>query len=203
MKNITELLKDIGIEIPQEKQAEFNKAFGENYKTVAEVEKKVAKLEAERDTEKTRADNAEGALEKFKDIDPAQIQTELADWKKKAEEAEQNAAAQLAERDFSDALKTELEAYAFSSEYAKQGIIAKIKEAGLKLSDGKILGLKDLMDQIKEKDADAFVDADADRNRARFTQHQGKLPTKGTKLTPAELMKLKNEFPEIDIKQYM
>lgn len=39
MKNIHTLLSEIGITIPDEKKAEFDKAVLANYKTVAEVEK--------------------------------------------------------------------------------------------------------------------------------------------------------------------
>ena len=37
MKNIHEILKEIGIEIPEDKKASFNTAVNENYKTVAEI----------------------------------------------------------------------------------------------------------------------------------------------------------------------
>ena len=45
MKNYEELLKDIGIDIPEDKKEEFGKLFNENYKTIAEVEKLKTKLE--------------------------------------------------------------------------------------------------------------------------------------------------------------
>lgn len=38
--------------------------------------------------------------------------------------------------------------------------MTEIKEKGLKLENGKILGLNDLIDSIKERDASAFVDDD-------------------------------------------
>ena len=50
--------------------------------------------------------------------------------------------------------------------------MAEVKEAGLKLKDGKILGLSDLIGQIKERDASAFVDEQqqqAQQRAARFT----------------------------------
>lgn len=39
MKNIYELLSAAGIELPEDKKADFDKAFAENYKTIAEVNK--------------------------------------------------------------------------------------------------------------------------------------------------------------------
>lgn len=45
MINIHEILKNVGIEIPEDKKADFEKSFSENYKTVAEVQKINSKLE--------------------------------------------------------------------------------------------------------------------------------------------------------------
>ena len=73
---------------------------------------------------------------------------------------------------FSDALKTELESVKFSSDAAKRAVMAEVKESGLKLKDGKILGLSDLIGQIKERDASAFIDEKQEQARqqaARFT----------------------------------
>lgn len=135
------------------------------------------------------------------------MQKELSDWKQKATEAEKNAQAQLYERDFADALKTEFEGIKFSSEAAKRAIMAEVKEADLKLKDGKILGLNDLLSQMKEKDASAFVDdaqQQAQQNMARFTVPAGKSGSAG-KLTKAdwkgmsldERIALKNSNPEL------
>lgn len=175
MKNIVEICRDFGIEIPADKQADFGKAVAENYKTVSEVEKKIGKLETDRDTWKGKAEAAEAALQGFDGIDPAKIQSELESWKRKAADAEKNAQAQLYERDFADALKGELESVKFSSEAAKRDVMAQINAAGLRLNNGKILGLSDLIGQIKQTDASAFVDEQLERleaGKARFTQPQ-------------------------------
>lgn len=44
MKNIHELLGNLGIEIPADKKNDFDKAVGENYKTVEEFNRKMEKL---------------------------------------------------------------------------------------------------------------------------------------------------------------
>ena len=52
MKNIYEILKSFGIEIPEEKKADFEKQVAENYKTVKEVDGikiKLSNTETERD----------------------------------------------------------------------------------------------------------------------------------------------------------
>ena len=45
MVNIHEILKNIGVEIPEDKKTEFDKAITENYKTIAEVKKINDKLD--------------------------------------------------------------------------------------------------------------------------------------------------------------
>ncbi len=95
------------------------------------------------------------------------MQAELDTWKQKAETAENDYKQKIYDRDFSDALKTEMESIKFSSEAAKKAVMTEIKESGLKLKDGKILGLSDLIGQIKERDASAFVDEQAKRQNSR------------------------------------
>ena len=59
MKNIYELLKAIGVEVPEDKKAEFDKALNENYKTISEminIQNKLEKAESERDTYKDKYD---------------------------------------------------------------------------------------------------------------------------------------------------
>lgn len=168
MQNIIEICKEFGFEIPTDKQAEFNKRVSENYLTKAEHDKKLGKAESERDSWKEKAETAETTLKSFEGIDPANIQKELADWKRKAEEAEKNAQKQIYERDFADALKEEIGAYKFSSESARRSVMRDIEEAGLKLKDGKILGLSDLIEQIKKNDASAFV-TEGEEDKPRFT----------------------------------
>lgn len=196
MQKLIETLKEFGVEIPADKQADIKKALSEHYKNVAEHNKAIAKLEADRDKWKSQAEAAENTLKSFDGIDPAQIQTELATWKQKAEEAEKNAQAQIYERDFADALKSEMEGYKFTSEAAKRDVMAQIKAAELKLKDGKILGLSDLIEQIRKNDESAFVDEHQEQleaNKARFTQPQK--PGSGAKfgtMTKKDIMDIKD-----------
>ena len=158
MADIFELLKDAGVEIPADKKDAFNREFRKTYKSEGEVSKVTGNLESDRDAWKKRAEDAEATLKTFDGIDPAKIQAEVETWKQKAETAEKDYAAKLAERDFEDALKEEIGQYKFTSEAAKKSIMADIRAAGLKCKEGKILGLSDLIAQMKEKDSSAFVD---------------------------------------------
>ncbi len=173
MQNIIDILKELGIEVPEDKTADLNKKVAENYKTVAEHTRKLEKAEADRDNYKSQFETAQETLKGFEGVDLNTMNQQLADYKKKAEDAEKEYNAKIAERDFEDALKTEMENYKFSSGAAKKAVMAQIREKGLKVSNGKILGLNDLFDQIKEEDASAFVDEsdpNQNPNPARFTQ---------------------------------
>ena len=183
MQKLIDTLKSFGIEIPEDKQADVKKALSENYKNAKEVAKTLSKVEGERDDWKVRAETAEETLKSFDGIDPANIKSELETWKQKAADAEKEFNAKIYDRDFSDALKAALDDVKFSSEAAKKSVMADIKEAGLKLKDGKILGLNDLIEQMKQSDASAFVDESqqqAQQNQARFTTHVGQQQTPGT-----------------------
>ncbi|MEY8223102.1 phage scaffolding protein [Enterocloster aldenensis] len=174
----TEELKAQGL---TEEQISF--VMAENGKDLKKLQKENDNLTSDRDTWKEKAEAAETTLKGFEGVDLETMQKELSDWKQKATEAEKSAQAQLYERDFADALKTEFEGIKFSSEAAKRAIMAEVKEAGLKLKDGKILGLNDLIGQMKEKDASAFIDdaqQQAQRNMARFTAPLGKQNAPGT-----------------------
>ena len=194
MQKLIETLGSFGIEIPEDKQADVKKALSEHYKNAGEVSKTLSKGEGERDNWKSRAETAEATLKKFDGIDPDNIKTELDTWKQKAADAEKDFNDKIYERDFADALKSALEDVKFSSEAAKKAVMADIKAAGLKLKDGKILGLNDLLDQMKEDDASAFVDDDqqtAMQNQARFTTgitHNNK----PGKMTKADIMNIKD-----------
>ena len=184
MQKLIDTLKSFGIEIPEDKQADVKKALSEHYKNAKEVAKTLSKVEGERDGWKERAETAEETLKSFDGIDPTNVKTELETWKQKAADAEKEFNAKIYDRDFSDALKTALDDVKFSSEAAKKSVMADIKEAGLKLKDGKILGLNDLIEQMKQSDASAFVDESqqqAQQQQARFaTTRIGHQQTPGT-----------------------
>lgn len=184
----TEELKAQGL---TEEQISF--VMAENGKDLKKLQKENDNLSVDRDTWKEKAEAAETTLKGFEGVDLETMQKELSDWKQKATEAEKSAQAQLYERDFADALKTEFEGIKFSSEAAKRAIMAEVKEAGLKLKDGKILGLNDLLSQMKEKDASAFVDGaqqQVQQNMARFTAPK-KTNSSGT-MSKDEIMAIKD-----------
>ena len=202
MQKLIDTLRGFGIEIPEDKTADVKKALSENYKHIGEYTKATQKLETDRDSWKQRAETAEEALKSFDGIDPADIKSQLEEAQRKVKEAQDDADKRIADRDFNDALKAELDSLKFTSAAARKSVENDIRAAGLKLKDGKILGLSDLIEQIKGADSSAFVDeaqAAAEANRARFTQPMNQQTGKVKRLSEMSLderMRLKREKPD-------
>lgn len=206
MENITEILKEFGLEIPADKKKDFEKKFNENYKTVSEFDKKVKRAEEERDNYKEKFEKADETLKGFEGIDVKELQDQIEAYKQNEKKMKEDYDAKIAERDFADALTKEIDNYKFTSNSAKEAVLNQIKAAGLKLVDGKIMGLNDMIDSIKEKDAGAFVNekqAELEGKKAKFTTSINNKMADGKKISPSELMKLKNENPDLDISQYI
>lgn len=165
--------------------------MAENGKDIKKAQKQADDLTADRDAWKVKAEAAEETLAKFEGIDPDKIKSELETWKKRAEDVEIDYRAKLDERDFNDVLKSELDGIKFSSNAARKAIEAEIRAAGLKVKDGKILGLNDLITQLKESDTDAFVpDNDPNQTKAMFTKPIENKPAGG--MTKDEIMSIKD-----------
>lgn len=189
MQNIIEILKANGLELTEEQQSAINKAVAENYKTVAEFDKKIGKLEAERDGLKEQYDTVSETLKSFDGVDVDGMKKQLEEAQKKAEDAEKAYNARLTEREFDDALREALNGYRFSSEYAKSAIIAEVKSKGLPMVDGKIVGLGEVMEGIKQRDADAFT---SDKPTAQFTTSFGNEDNGKKYETKEDILKIKD-----------
>lgn len=195
MKNITEILKDLGITVPEDKTAELTKLVAENYKTVAEFDKKVGRLETERDGYKTQLDAANENLKKFEGLDADALKAELAEAQKKAADAEKDLKDKLEERDYNDALKACMAGVKFSSNAAKAAVMEQIRKQGLKRDGEKLLGFEDSLKAAKEADPDAFA-REEDPNvppPARVTTKLGGGAPGGKKYTSKdEIMSIKD-----------
>lgn len=69
MKNIHDILKNFGLEVPEDKKADFDKAWKENYRTKAEYEKATS----QRDEYKTSLDTVNEKLKEFDGVDVADL----------------------------------------------------------------------------------------------------------------------------------
>lgn len=102
MKNIFEIAKEFGLEVPEDKKKDFEKAVLENYKTVADYEKQTDKVTNLTDQLKTATD----ALKEFEGVDPKDLQGQIATLTQQLSNKEKEYQDQIADRDFQDLLKT-------------------------------------------------------------------------------------------------
>lgn len=104
MKNIHTILSEYGIAIPEDKKAEFDKAVAENYKTSAEHEKKVNRLNDDLAAEKKRADDAVETLKGFEGKDFDAITKDRDEWQRKHNELIKTHEREAEEREFGESL---------------------------------------------------------------------------------------------------
>ena len=89
VKIISELEK-IGFGITDEQKESIKKSIGEELYSKQELDKKISKVETERDNYKKRADTAEDTLKGFEGKDFDEITKDRDEWKRKAEQAEKD-----------------------------------------------------------------------------------------------------------------
>ena len=183
--NIIEKLKQFKTEVTPE----MEKAFAGDVLSELEVNKKLSKLEVERDNWKKRAEEAEDTLKGLDGKNLEDIEKDRDAWKKKAEDAEKEFKERMEKRDYSDAVKEAVEKLKFSSSSAKKAFVAELESDPLKMKDGKLLGFDDFVKTYKENDATAFVDEkqqELEGKKAKFTDKSKQ--QSGSELTKEQIM---------------
>lgn len=180
MKNILEILSELGITVPEDKQAELNKAVAKNYKTIVEHENKVNKLTEERDTAVETLKGFEG-----KDFDA--ITKERDEWKRKHDEMEEQHRKEAEEREFNNLLTA-----AISEAKGKntKAISALLDLDKLRASKNQQSDMKAALDALRTESGYLFDD---NGGGAYFTKPGGdKGGTGGSALNPKEIPKIKD-----------
>ena len=108
MKNIFEIMKEYGIDMPEDKKKDFEKSVLENYKTVADYNKQVENLNKANDTIKsndTAMKELQDKLDAFKDVDVTELKNTIAGLEKDKTRIEDEYKDKMAKRDFDDLIK--------------------------------------------------------------------------------------------------
>lgn len=101
MKNIFEIMKEYGLEVPEDKKKDFEKAVLENYKTVSDYETQSGKLK----TAEGKVTTLTESLDKFKDVNVEELNSTIATLKTDLANKDQELKDKIADRDFNDLLK--------------------------------------------------------------------------------------------------
>lgn len=108
MKNIFEIMKEYGIDMPEDKKKDFEKSVLENYKTVADYNKQVESLNKANDTIKsndTAMKELQDKLDAFKDVDVTELKNTIAGLEKDKTRIEDEYKDKMAKRNFDDLIK--------------------------------------------------------------------------------------------------
>lgn len=111
---------------------------------------------------------------------------------------------QLAEQSYEFAVKEYANGIEFSSAAAKRDFIGQLKNARLKMDGDMILGADDFRMKYQENNSDAFqvkaepAPAEPKQSLPKFVDGTG-TPDTGKKLSLSELMRMKNENPDLNI----
>ena len=108
MKNIFDIMKEFGIEVPENHKKDFEKAVLENYKTMADYDKQTEKLTKANDTIKasdTATKDLQTKLDEYKDVDVSALNQRITDLETEKGNIESDYQKKLAERDFNDLIK--------------------------------------------------------------------------------------------------
>lgn len=174
--------------------------FALHGKEITRLQGAVTALTADRDGLKTQLEDANTQIEQFKGMDVEAIKHAADEWKVKYEKVEADSKAALAARDYDDAIKAAVAGVTFSSTLAKNAFVGLLKEKGLKLDGGKLIGFDEVLKQAQTDDPSAFA---SDKPTPQLTAPmggKGKLEiTKEafSKMTYLEKLKIKSEQPEV------
>ena len=166
MKNIYDILKEFGLEVSEEKKADFDKAWKENYRTKADYDK----IAGQRDEYKSSLDTVNAKLKEFDGVDVAElkgrIETLQGDLKKKDDEY----AAREAERAFNDSLDKAITAAGGRNPKAIRGLL-DLKT--LRGSKDQTEDIKKALEAVKESDSYLFGSDEPFLNPVGPTNNKG------------------------------
>lgn len=160
-----EFLKNLGIE-----DALIDQILDENSRDIGREKQKADTARTDLATTQEKLKTVESELETLKQSngDTAKLQKDYDELKAKYDTDTAALSAQLADRDYSDAITRAIagKALKFSSKSAEKAFTAALKEKKLELKDGELTGIDDFIKEQREADPDAFA---PDKPAPRFT----------------------------------
>ena len=149
MKNIYEILAELGLEVPEDKKTAFDKAWKENYRTKVDYDKVVE----QRDNHKSSLEEVNEKLKAFEGIDVDKLNGEIKKLQDDLKAKDDEYAAKEADRVFVDSLKDAIKSAGGRNEKA---VMALLNIDDLKASKNQSEDIKKALDAAKESDAYLF-----------------------------------------------
>lgn len=183
MKNIIEILSELGITIPEDKNAALNKGVAENYKTIAEHEKKVNRLTEDLNAATKRAETAEETLKGFEGKDFDAITKDRDEWQRKHNELVETHKRETEEREFNEGLSAAITGAKGKNAKAIMALLDLDKLRGSKNQEKDI---KAALESLRTDSGYLFEDNGGD---PKFTDPKG---NGGGTTTLKDIMKIKD-----------
>ena len=162
MKNIETILSEIGLEIPEDKKADFETVFNDNYKTVSEVEK----IRTSRDNYKEQLETAQTALKEFEGIDVKDLQGKITALTNDLNTKETEYQNKIADMEFNSTLDGELSKMGAKNSKA---VKALLDLESLKTSKNQAEDIKTALETVKGENDYLFVSAEPIKNPVQQT----------------------------------
>lgn len=151
MENIYTILTKFGITIPEDKKADFDKDFAENYKTSAEHNKVVTA----RDGYKSQLETAQNSLKEFEGVDVNELRNKINTLTNDLNTQKTQHEQQLADLEFNTALDSAISGMKGKSAKA---VKALLDIDALKASKNQGEDIKTALDNLKKESAYLFED---------------------------------------------
>lgn len=206
MKDIYAILTGLGIEVPEDKKPTLDKEWKENYRTVVELEKATAK----RDEFKASLDTVQEQLKAFDGVNLDEYKTQIGTLTKQLEDEKTARQADESKHQLDATVDKFMGGKQFMNDLTAESIRSKLVDE-LSKDTAKGRSIDDIFKSlVSDKDGNQIpniivdeVQQTAQSNAAVFTKPRVQAPPAGTKLDLAEIMKLKNQNPDLDVSQYM
>ncbi len=149
VKNIYEIMKEYGLEVPEDKKTDFDKAWKENYRTISDYDKAVS----QRDNYKASLDDVNTRLKEFEGVDVKDLQVQITKLQGDLKAKDDEYAAKEADRVFMDSVKEAVKAAGGRNEKA---VIAMLNIDALKESKNQSDDIKKALEDVKKSDGYLF-----------------------------------------------
>lgn len=149
MKNIYEIMKEYGLEVPEDKKTDFDKAWKENYRTISDYDTAVS----QRDNYKASLDDVNTRLKEFEGVDVKDLQGQITKLQGDLKAKDDEYAAKEADRVFMDSVKEAVQAAGGRNEKA---VIAMLNIDALKESKNQSDDIKKALEDVKKSDGYLF-----------------------------------------------
>lgn len=151
-----EQLKALGLNDEQ-----ITEVFKLNGKAIAKEQQRADSTEIALEDTKKMLTDANAKIEGFKDLDIDTIKAEAQKYKDELETTRRESEDRINALQYETTLKEYMGNHKFASERIKNSIMNDVKSKEFKMDDGKLLGVDEYMNQLKEKEPESFAIVDS------------------------------------------